>query len=427
MENQGNVALNTAPGPSRYDVAIVDPDPGARMRLSMQLSGMSPAASFENVETMAEELADGRPTVVIFGPGLADTGALHQVQWLARTRPHAGVVLAADELSTSMLQSALRSGVRDAVALADDAALAEAVARVGQALVDEAARAPTVDSTGPAGKLIASFSTKGGVGKSVIAVNLAADLAQRTQGRVFLVDADLQFGDVAVMLRVPPKHSIVDAAASAEHADEGLLESLASVYETTGLYVLPAPVEPSAADQIRPAQMIQVYEVLQRMSDYVIVDLPPQFDDVVLATIEAADEVLLVASMDIPSIKNLKIGMQTLDLLSLAGPKLKMVLNRANAKVKLDVSEIEKALDLEVAFPVPSDIAVPQSVNRGVPVVIDNPKAGAAQAMSAIAAHFAAEREAQEDRHRAGASGSGQSRSDQQGRRRRRWRRRGGD
>ncbi len=182
---------------------------------------------------------------------------------------------------------------------------------------------------------------------------------------------------------------MIDAAASVTTADEGLMESLSVVHEASGLRVLAAPIEPSAADQIRPAEMIQILTLLQQMSDYVVVDLPPQFDDVVLATIEAADEVLLVASMDIPSIKNLKVGMQTLDLLSLAGPKLKLVLNRANAKVRLDVKEIERALDLEVKFPVPSDIAVPQAVNRGIPVIFDSPKSGAAQALVQIGDYYA--------------------------------------
>jgi len=384
VEHQGNNALNTQPGPARYDVGIVDPDPGARMRLSVQLSGGSPSATFDTVEAMADDLSVDRPTVVVFGPGLGDAGALHQVQWLARTQPNTGVVMAVEELTTELLQSALRSGVRDVVALADDAQLSEAVARVGDVLVQEAARAVAADTSSKRGKLIASFSTKGGVGKSVVAVNVAADLARRTDGNVFLVDADLQFGDVAVMLRVPPKHSVIDAAASVQTADESLMESLSVEHPASGLRVLAAPIEPSAADQIRPAEFIQILSLLQTMSDYVVVDLPPQFDDVVLATIEAADEVLLVASMDIPSIKNLKVGMQTLDLLSLAGPKLKLVLNRANAKVRLDLKEIERALDLQVQFPIPSDIAVPQAVNRGVPVIFDSPKSGAAEALVKI-------------------------------------------
>jgi pilus assembly protein CpaE len=101
--------------------------------------------------------------------------------------------------------------------------------------------------------------------------------------------------------------------------------------------------------------------------------------------------VLLVASMDIPSIKNLKVGMQTLDLLALAGPKLRLVLNRANARVKLDVKEVEKALGLDAQFPIPSDIAVPQAVNRGVPVVLDNPRSPSARAFEDIATEFLTE------------------------------------
>jgi pilus assembly protein CpaE len=113
--------------------------------------------------------------------------------------------------------------------------------------------------------------------------------------------------------------------------------------------------------------------------------MPPHFDDVVLALLEEADDVLLVASMDIPSIKNLKVGIQTLGLLSLAGPKLRLILNRANAKVNLDIADVERAIGIAVQFRIPSDIAVPQAVNRGVPVVLDKPRAPAALALGQLA------------------------------------------
>jgi pilus assembly protein CpaE len=116
--------------------------------------------------------------------------------------------------------------------------------------------------------------------------------------------------------------------------------------------------------------------------------MPPHFDDVVLALIEEADHVLLVASMDIPSIKNLKVGIQTLDLLAIAGGKLRLVLNRANARVHLDVSDVERALGVPAEFRVPSDIAIPQSVNRGVPVVLDKPRSPAALALRNVAESF---------------------------------------
>jgi pilus assembly protein CpaE len=185
----------------------------------------------------------------------------------------------------------------------------------------------------------------------------------------------------------------VDAAAALHQGEPEALRPLMVEHPATGLLVLPAPVEPSAADQVTPGQMLMIVETLRRTCEFVVVDMPPHFDDMVLALIEQADEVLVVASMDIPSVKNLKVGMQTLDLLSLAGERVKLVLNRANAKVKLDVSEVERALSLKVTYQVPSDIAVPQSVNRGVPVIVDNPRAPAARALEDIAQQLFGDRE----------------------------------
>jgi pilus assembly protein CpaE len=128
--------------------------------------------------------------------------------------------------------------------------------------------------------------------------------------------------------------------------------------------------------------------MLQRMYDYIVVDMPPHFDDVVVALLLEADAVLLVASMDIPSIKNLKVGIQTLDLLSLAGNKLHLVLNRANARVHLDIGDVERALGVTAEYRIPSDIAIPQAVNRGVPVVLDKPRAPAALALRSLAESF---------------------------------------
>jgi pilus assembly protein CpaE len=233
-----------------------------------------------------------------------------------------------------------------------------------------------------------SFSTKGGVGKSMVATNLGVMLAQRSSRPVAILDGDLQFGDVAVLLGVPPQHTVVDAAAAISQGDPEIMRTLMSRHEESGLLILPAPVEPSAADLVRPEEMVAIAEAMCKMCAFVVVDMPPHFDDMVLALIEAADDVLVVASMDIPSIKNLKVGMQTLDLLSLAGPKLRLVLNRANAKVSLEVKEVERALGIRAEFPVPSDIAVPQAVNQGVPVVLHNPKSPAARALEQIADAF---------------------------------------
>src|SRR3954454_9675662 len=379
---------NPMPGPERYRVVAVEPDERYRTRLTIQLAGLAPAP-WESLDALMDALDGEEPTVVVFGPGLANDTGLAHAQRLTRSHPAVGIVLFAEELTLPLLQQALRAGVRDAVTLeADDSMLRQSVDRVGEAIATIANRSLVIDG-GRRGRVIVSFSTKGGVGKSVVSTNTAAALAAKGH-KVVIVDSDLQFGDVAALLRVPPLHTTIEAAASVETADVQLMEGLLGTHELSGLRVLPAPVEPSAADQILPHQMVGIVGLLRTMFDYIVIDLPPHFDDVVVALLEEADDVLLVASMDIPSIKNLKVGIQTLDLLAIAGPKIRLVLNRANAKVNLDIGDAERALGVPADFRVPSDISVPQAVNRGIPVVLDKPRSPAGSALIAIADSFVA-------------------------------------
>jgi pilus assembly protein CpaE len=242
------------------------------------------------------------------------------------------------------------------------------------------------------GKVITVFSTKGGAGKSVIAANLAVLMARRSRDKpVVLVDADLQFGDVAVMLKLAPQHTIVDAVGALDRLDAQMLRQYLMVHEPSGLQILPAPLEPSFADQISAAEMVQIVRVLRSFCSAVVIDTPAYFNEVVLGLIEESDEVILVAGMDIPNIKNVKIGLQTLRLLNVPMTKLHLVLNRANSKVRLDVTEVERTLQIKAESLIPSDVVVPQSVNKGVPVVLDAPKSGVAKSIEQLANMFAVE------------------------------------
>jgi pilus assembly protein CpaE len=366
----------------RFDVAVVEPDARHRMRLGTQLAG---AAQFASIEEVVQHLRPGRPMVVVFGPGLAVAYGFQQVHRLVSTYPEIGAVFAVEEMTTAVLQSALRAGARDTVSVNDGAALAQSVGRVGDLLAGTVTRTPAVaDRRAAPGRLIAVFSTKGGVGKSTVAINVAVAMARRSPERVALVDADLQFGDVAVLLGLPPQHTVLDAAASVQFGDPEMLRALLSRHGS-GLMVLPAPTEPVLGEHMRPEDIVAVCGALQMMCAHVVVDLPTQFDPYVLALVDAADEVLLVGSMDIPSVKNLKIGVQALDLEAIAGSKLRLVLNRANTQVKLDVREIEQVLGMRAEYPIPSDIAVPISVNAGVPVVDYEPRSAATRALEHIA------------------------------------------
>jgi len=365
----------------RYDVAVVEPDARHRMRIGTQLAG---AEQFSSIEDLVQHLRTGRPLVAVFGPGLAVPYGFQQVHRLISAYPELGAVFAVEEVTTELLQQALRAGARDAVPVQDAESLGQAVERVGAVLTESSSRVPAIPTARPApGRLIVVFSTKGGVGKSTIAVNVAVSMARHTSERIALVDADLQFGDVAVLLGIPPQHTVLDAAATADLGDAELLLTMLARHES-GLLVLPAPTDPTGAPMLAE-EMRSVCRALRLTCSHVVVDMPAQFDEVTLALVEAADDVLLVGGLDIPSVKNLKIGMQALDLAAVAGPKLRLVLNRANTQVKLDVREVEQVLGLRAEFPIPSDIAVPLSVNAGIPVVDHAPRSAATRALDHIA------------------------------------------
>jgi pilus assembly protein CpaE len=369
-------------GTAGYDVAVIEPEHTLRTRLAVELAE---AAQYATIEELVQNLRSGRPVVAVFGPGFVSPMGFQHVHRLTGMHPELGAVFAVAELSTEVLQHALRAGARDAVVLGGEASLHQSVDRVGELLAGTATRVQTpATRVGDPGRLVVVFSPKGGVGKTCIAINVGVAMAKRSPDPVVLVDADLQFGDVSVMLGLPPHHTVLDAAAAAQYGDMELVQTLSARHES-GLLVLPAPIEPMPTDAILPGEMVGICNALQAIAGHVIVDLPSLFNDYVLALVEAADEVLLVGSMDIPSIKNLKIGMQTLDLGAIAGSKLRLVLNHANAKVKLDVKEIERVLGLSANFPVPDDLAVPMSVNAGRPVVLEDPKAPVSRALDRIA------------------------------------------
>jgi pilus assembly protein CpaE len=374
----------------RIAVALIERDPEERARLSSLVGN---ASTFASLDELALRLT-GTPVVAILGPSCSQDGVLATADRLIQQHPELGAILVAHELSTALLQQALRAGVKDV--LTDPVSgeqILEAIERVGSSL-KTAVVAPTgipgpddFDG-GELGRVVTVFSTKGGAGKSVIAANLAVLLAQRSDRPVCLVDADLQFGDVAVMLKLAPQHTIVDAVAGLDRLDVTMLQSLLTVHQASGLNVLAAPLEPAFADQIGAAEMVKIVEVLRRFCSHVIVDTPAYFNDVVLGLIEVSDEVLLVAGMDVPNIKNVKIGLQTLRLLNTPKEKLRLILNRANSKAKLDVSEVERTLQVSADALIPSDVVVPQAVNKGIPVVLASPRSSVSKALEELADQF---------------------------------------
>ncbi|HEX6349908.1 MAG TPA: response regulator [Candidatus Dormibacteraeota bacterium] len=223
-----------------------------------------------------------------------------------------------------------------------------------------------------AGHVIAIFSGKGGVGKSVVALNLAAMVGTETGDDVALIDLDLQFGDLAVLLGLQPKDTIADVSA-AKDVDAAFLGSL--MPEAPGnLRVLCSPLSPELADLVRPEHVAIVIDTLKAAFDYVVVDLSQHLDDVSLTALDKADRIVLLIDNNLPAIKDAKLAFRLFATLGIPGERIVMVLNRANAPSEVTVTQIEANLQWKVGVKVPSEGGlVLRSVQRAVPAVLMEP------------------------------------------------------
>jgi MinD-like ATPase involved in chromosome partitioning or flagellar assembly len=231
----------------------------------------------------------------------------------------------------------------------------------------KAARVAT--ATTAAGKVVTVFSPKGGSGKTVLATNLAVAAARSGQ-ETLLVDLDLQFGDSALTLAVAPRATITDLAASAGDVDSEKLKAFVSRDPRTGVDVLPAPQRPEEADMIGQAELAAILSAARNAYDAVVIDTGPLFDAAVLAALDHTDQLLLVSNPEVTSLKNVRIGLETIDRLGFDRDRVSLVANRLGAAGGVGHADIEQALDTKIVFELPDDPEVPAAVNRALPVVV---------------------------------------------------------
>lgn len=353
---------------------IVDLDPTAAETLRTALG--DDAHVLASVDALRHHL-DANPSedVVVLGSTVDLHTALGIAENMRLSRPSLGVVLVRRRIDTSILAEALRAGVREVVEERDLPALGVAVRRTHQLSrsLRRSSSAAAAEESSPHGRVVTVFSAKGGCGKTTLATNLAAVLADRGRRQVCLLDLDLAFGDVAIALQLFPVHTIADAIPLGETLDAEGVRSLLTPH-SPGLTTLVAPVEPGTASSI-PAELItKILTILRESFDYVVIDTPPAFDDQVLAAFDQSDIIANLATLDIPAIKNLKLTLETLDLLNFPRDRWQILLNRADSKVGLSVHEVEKSLGATIAVQIPSSRDVPAATNRGVPIVLDQPR-----------------------------------------------------
>jgi pilus assembly protein CpaE len=331
-------------------------------------SGTQVVASVAQLDNWLSKKAD--EYAVVLGPHTDLAEAVALAERLRFDHPTTGIILLRHELSAGVFQAAMGAGIPAVVAANDVDGMTAAVERAR--ITWEAIRGPADSGSDRSGSVITVFSPKGGVGKTTVAVNLAVALSGSGAARVCLVDLDLAFGDVAITLQLIPEHTIGEAVDAEEHLDYAFLETLLTKHENC--WILAAPTHPEGKDRISPSLVRRVLRVLRRQFDYVIVDTSPSFDDQVLHAFDETDECILVATLDVPTVKNMKVAIETLDGLDLVPGHRHLLLNRADDEVGLSPANVETLLKMPVATALPTALAVANATNHGRPIVLSRPE-----------------------------------------------------
>jgi pilus assembly protein CpaE len=306
--------------------------------------------------------------VVLLGPNVKLPDAVALADGMRLSRPSTSVVLVREEVDAQTMREAMHAGIRDVVPLDDPDTIKAAVDRAYQLYV--ALRGP--GGAMHQGRIVTVFSPKGGVGKTTISVNLALALADKGARKVCLVDLDLAFGDVAITLQLFPSHTMEHAIGSEDAIDAPLLESLLTRHADS-VMVLAAPNHPDVRERVTPMLVSRILKGLRESFDYIVVDTAPAFDEQTLTALDETDECVIIATLDVPTLKNVKVALETLEMLDIARDHRHLLLNRADDNVGLGAERVESILGMPVAGMVETSMDIAAATNAGQPLMSQDP------------------------------------------------------
>jgi pilus assembly protein CpaE len=319
--------------------------------------------------------------VIVACAGYSDR-ALYFIEGAVREQPSRPVVVLCEGSPNGFVRRVFEVGADDIIRLPESSdsvhfVLQKAVARKqGAAVASGAALAPLICVLGP----------KGGTGKTLTSTNLGVALAQHGK-RVVVVDLDLQFGDLGLSLGITPERTMFDLTKSGGSIDGEKLEAYLVDHES-GLRLLLAPSRPDQASVITVEFIREIYAGLRSTHDFVIVDTPPGFTPEVIATIDTSSDVVMVGMLDSLSLKNTKLGLETLDLMGYEPGKVKLLLNRADSRVGITAEDVAAVLGRPPDVSVPSDRDIPRALNEGAPIVMAKPDSEASRAFRRLAREY---------------------------------------
>jgi pilus assembly protein CpaE len=333
-----------------------------------------------------------RTDVVVLGPGVDAPQALALAALFDVQRPEISVVLVA-RADPELALSAMRSGVRDIVDPGCDGdSIRVLLERVCQTAASRrratpAERVPAGAEGRVATRVIVVASPKGGVGKTTIATNLAVALGRIAPMSTVLVDLDAQFGDVASALQLDPEHTLTQAVGRAAAQDSMVLKAYLSVHPSS-IYALCAPSTPAEADRISGEEVAHLLDQLTEEFRYVVVDSAPGLGEHTLAALEKATDVLLVCTMDVPSVRGLRKEMDVLDSLRMDPGNRRIVVNLAERSAGLSIRDIEATIGTKVDAVIPRARQITQSTDAGEPLLHTTQRGRPAKALQAVARFY---------------------------------------
>jgi pilus assembly protein CpaE len=355
--------------PDEISIVIIDSDKDVRYSLKnilREIPGAQVRAESDDLRVGVNLVRQFRPHIVFLEISSPAEDHLATAAKIIEVYPQASIFAVSSETKPDVILKAMRSGIQEFLKrpLEQDEVIT-AIRKVMRKVQTQG----TV-----AGEIITIFSNKGGLGTTMIAVNLAVMLSKACGKSSAVVDLDLQFGDAAMFLNVQPTYTIADVARSYEKLDQTLLRAH-MVQHSSKTYVMAEPQQAEEAEAITAEQVGQVLRLLRSMFEYVVVDTSHSFDERCVETLDLSDSIFLISALELPAIRNSKRCIEIFQRLGYGRDKVKLVLNRFVPNKSVVVEKFEKSFEYPIFWRIPNDYAsVSNSINSGVPLIESAPQ-----------------------------------------------------
>ncbi len=378
--------------PKNLDIVVVDPDVNSRADTAraLQLSDFNVSGEAAYGIDAVTMVKDKNPEVVVLSMDEPIARATQTMSSIADALPDTPIIVYSGLSDAASVRRAMVAGARDYLVKPPRP---EELARAIYSVLEQEERRRSrlsgeTASSAARGTVITVFGAKGGIGKTTISTNLATSLAKHSNSSVAIVDMDTRFGDVAIMMDVVVEFSIADVGRSIENVGrESISEYL--VQHSSGVEILPAPLHPTEWGSISRQHISKIVDLLAQTHDYVVIDTPGAFNELVATALEDANIILLITSMDLASIKDTALALEMLRAASVSEDKIKLIINHSTSANSLRPEDVERVLDYSVFWRIPHDVAVSNSNQLGQPIVLAKPYARASRAINDISMSLA--------------------------------------